>query len=605
MTLAWTPWEPWASWPWQPAALWLPLAAPLLVCLAAVLAGLARLRWPVAPLLVLALVADSTLAAAARYLNTAVGAEEATLFTWSPLGLYGVVFGVRRSSEVVLLALPPVALMLTGLLLAGRRRRWFSFQKQETLAERLGSAAALAGLAGAMWVTRSADLVSLTLGTGAFFLGTTGLLAASGGAAPAGRRLAAAAAVLVALLSGVLILGKVNGHFQISGLSTSGFGAPTFGGILLTAAFAAGIPPFHGWLVRLGRHPYAPGMAAAGLSVAAALLLAAFRTVDFLPQWGAWLRALGWLAVLTGSGIALTRRGLAVRLAAAGVGHVGVLFLAASVATTAAFTAVLLYELCVFMALGLLWLTAALPWGGHVRSNRPPPPPLRSPGFWLNALLLATAAGLPLTFGGLARTALSGALTAWPSGDQLLRIPLVLNDVVVLVAGSALLWNARYLPPLRGMGGWALVALVTLVVVAPVVAPAALIGSWYAPVAAEAAGTQSAALNLDAARVPTIPSMALGAIAVWALGRRLQGREWLPGLARAVIGVALLGGLELRRRWRRNGVSRGMGPAVDAAWLRFQALAERAMTVLRPVEERYYAGAAVLLGVAIIYIIGR
>jgi hypothetical protein len=29
------------------------------------------------------------------------------------------------------------------------------------------------------------------------------------------------------------------------------------------------------------------------------------------------------------------------------------------------------------------------------------------------------------------------------------------------------------------------------------------------------------------------------------------------------------------------------------------------LAVLRPVEERYYAGAAVLLGVAIIYIIGR
>jgi formate hydrogenlyase subunit 3/multisubunit Na+/H+ antiporter MnhD subunit len=596
----------WAPWPWEPlAALWLPLAAPLLVCAAALLTALARLRRLVAPLLVLAMVADAAVAATARLLSARLGSEEVALFAWSPLGLYGVVFGVRRSAEIALLSLPPVALTLTGLLFAGRRRRWFSAQKEESLAERLGSAAALTGLAGAMWVTRANDLVSLMLGTGAFFLGTTGLLAASGGAGPAGRRLTAAGAVLVALLGAVLILGKVNGHFQLSGLSTSGFGGPTFGGILLTAAFAAGAPPFHGWLARLGRHPYAPGMAAAGLAVAAALLLAAFRTVDFSPEWVAWLRALGWLAVLLGSGIALTRRGLAVRLAASGVAHIGVLFLAASVATTAAFTAVLLYELCVFIALGLLWLTAALPWGGHLRTNRPPPPPLRSPGFWLNALLLATAAGLPLTVGGLARTALAGAMTAWPSGDQLLRVPMALNDLVVLVAGSALLWNARYLPPLRGATGWAVLALTALVVVAPAAAPALLIGSWYAPAAAEAAGTASAALNLDAARVPNIPSLLLGVLAVWALGRRLRGREWLPGPARAVMGVALLGWLELRRRWRGRGFSRGAGPLLERTWQHSQVAAERGMAVLRPVEERYYAGAAVLAGVAIIYIIGR
>jgi hypothetical protein len=148
-------------------------------------------------------------------------------------------------------------------------------------------------------------------------------------------------------------------------------------------------------------------------------------------------------------------------------------------------------------------------------------------------------------------------------------------------------------------------ALIAAVVFAPAAAPSLLIGSWYAPAAAEAAGTQSAALNLDAARMPQTTSMVLGLVALWTLARRLRGREWLPSPALAVLGIALLGWLEVRRRWRGHGLARGPGVLTERAWLRFQEVAERAMAVLRPIEERYYAGAAVLLGVAIIYIIGR
>jgi len=332
------------------------------------------------------------------------------------------------------------------------------------------------------------------------------------------------------------------------------------------------------------------------------------RTIELQGQWQGWLRLAGWIAALAGGAIALTRRRPAVALAAVFTAKAGVIFLAASIATPAAMAAVLLYELVTLPALGFLWLTAALPWGGHLRSRAPggpATPPLRTPGFWLNALLLGVAAGLPPTVGGIARSALTASMTSWPTGDQLIRVPLFIGDLAVLVAGGALLWSPRYLPPVRGVAGWGLCLVAAVALCGPLIAPGIVIGSWVGPAAGAAVGVAAAPLALDAARNPTLPSAFLVILMLWVLWQRLRGREWLPGLARALVGVVALGWLALGRRWRMRGLSRGPAILADRFWVWFQGASERVVLVLRLVEERYYAGAAVLLAVAMIYIVGR
>jgi hypothetical protein len=269
------------------------------------------------------------------------------------------------------------------------------------------------------------------------------------------------------------------------------------------------------------------------------------------------------------------------------------------VAATAAFAALPL------TAHGLLWLTAAAPWGGHVRTRVAPPPALRTPGFWINLLLLATAAGLPPTVGSTLRAVLAGALTSWPSGDQLLRVPLFLADVATLLAGSALLWAPRYLPPLEGRRGWVAVAALAIVSIAPALAPQWLISTWLDPAAASLAGTNVSPLRMAGPVPPNAPSVVLALVALWALVQRLRGREWLPTITLTVLGVIALGWTELRRRWRRRGLNLAPAALSQTAWVRLQRGAERGLWLLRPFEERYYAGAAVLLAVAIIFVLSR
>ncbi|HET7768678.1 MAG TPA: hypothetical protein VFN74_07865, partial [Chloroflexota bacterium] len=65
-----------------------------------------------------------------------------------------------------------------------------------------------------------------------------------------------------------------------------------------------------------------------------------------------------------------------------------------------------------------------------------------------------------------------------------------------------------------------------------------------------------------------------------------------------------LGWGAIRRRWRRS--ARGVWLAAGAvAWVRLQRGVERLLWLLRPFEERYYAGTAVLLAVAIIFVLSR
>jgi len=586
----------------------LPLAAPVLILIASLSVVLLRTRTVAAPVLTLALFAEVAHALASHALNANAGGDELVLFTWSPLGLYGVAFALRRGADAALLTIPPLLLAIAGIALAERRRLWFSAYKKESLSGLAGSAGALLALAACTWATRAADLVSLYFAVCTFLVATAILLWAGAGQAQAGRRLLVTYIVAVAALGSVLVLGKVNGQFQLSGLSTAGFGGGVFFGVALTAMVAAGAFPFHGWLVRLGRNPLTPAAGAAGVALALTLLLVTQRTIELQDQWQGWLRLAGWAAALGGGVTALTRRRPAVALAAVFTAKAGVIFLAASIATPAAMAAVLLYELVTLPALGFLWLTAAVPWGGHLRTRGPggtATSPLRTPGFWLNALLLGIAAGLPPTLGGVARSALTTSVTSWPTGDQLIRVPLFIGDLAVLVAGGALVWNPRYLPPVRGGAGWTLCLIAAIAMCGPLIAPGAIIESWLRPAAGAAVGMAGAPMTLEAARIPTLPSAFLMVVTFWVLWQRVRGREWLPGPARAVVGVVALGWMALGRRWRTRGISRWPGLLADHAWVWFEGTAVRVVLILRLVEERYYAGAAVLLAVAMIYIVGR
>jgi hypothetical protein len=105
--------------------------------------------------------------------------------------------------------------------------------------------------------------------------------------------------------------------------------------------------------------------------------------------------------------------------------------------------------------------------------------------------------------------------------------------------------------------------------------------------------------------MPTLFSGLLGLLSLWALVQSLRGREWLPAPGRAVIGITALGWGVLRRAWRRRGLGSLPADATGSAQHRIEAIAGRVLALLRPLEERYYAAGAVMLAVALIYIIGR
>lgn len=527
----------------------LPVVAPVLALLAAFLAVFQRTRVAVPLLVLLAIAADVALGITSTGLNAALGTAQLPLFTWSPLGLYGATLALRRSPEVAVLSVPCLALALAGLMLTERRRRWFSALGDVTLYGRAGVASALSALTGALIAIRAADFLSLFLGASAFLLAGAGLLAVCAGPAVAGRRLLVAYGTAIGALGTVLTLGRVNGHFDLGNLSSSGFTSGPFLGIALAAAVCGALPPFHGWVLRISRHPLSPAVAVAGAATALSMLFVTFRTVELAPVWQGELRAAGWFATLVGASVAISRRAPTVRLAAAAVTRAGAVFLAVSIATPAALGSALLYALVIESVLGFLWLTAAVPWSGQRSASRTPSEvPLRAPGFWVLALVVATAAALPPTVGGVARTALTTSVVAWPSGDQTLRLALFVGDAVTLVAGAAMLWDPRYLPPLRGRLGWIAVVFAALLLVGPIVAPERVIGIWLGPAAAEAGGTFGSPLSLDTARVPSIPSATLAAIALWILIQRIRRREWLPPLGRAVMGGLALLWIELRRR---------------------------------------------------------
>ena len=219
------------------------------------------LVWPAGLLLAVALGAAGGALVLSALAPPGSATFDVPLYAWSPLGLYGVTFVLRPSPAGAVLCLPPLVLALVGWLRRVNPRRQAG---RGDCSGRAGDAAALVAIAGALWTGVAGDLVTQYLGVTLFLLGTVGALWSVAGDGPAGGRLILAGGAGMALLFCVLTLGKVNGLFALSQLSTAGFTDGAFLGLALGAATVAAAPPFHAWLLRLARHPYGPALAAPG-----------------------------------------------------------------------------------------------------------------------------------------------------------------------------------------------------------------------------------------------------------------------------------------------------------------------------------------------------
>lgn len=584
--------------PQAPAGATLTLAPAVLLLVGAALLLQPRTRAAAVLLAGLAMVASVGGLAIVEIAWPHTGGYDVPVLGWSPLGLYGVTLTLHPSSTAFVLTLPALLLTTVGMALLWQR----DVAGTGTWA---AGAAACVAVAGSCWAAAAGDLVSLTLATCLFLGATTAMLWAVAGPAPAGRRLLLVATAAVGLETCVLILGKVNGLFLLSQLSTVGFTSAAFAGLFLTALVAAPVPPFQGWLQRLARHPLAPAVQAAGVALALRLLLVVFQVTagSFSPSWPYWLSLSGWLAVAGSIGVLLRRRGQPTRLAALAAGRAGFAFLAAAIATPGSMVAALLYTTLALPPLSLLWLLslASSPPG---QLRRREAALWKTPGFWIAALLLAAAAGLPGTVGGLAKGALIGTLTATPAGNPWLRLPPLLLDGATLIAASRLLWQPHALTRLGSRTGWALLALAMAVLIGPFLVPSLAVARWFGPAALAAAGTANVPLAFEVSRVPSALSLVLGVVALLALVQRIRGREWLPGPVLALLAVAFVQWEEARRRWRRRGWPTHTTRA-GALWQRAGQVAEHAVSLLRPLEERYYAAAAILLAIALIYVVAR
>jgi hypothetical protein len=270
----------------------------------------------------------------------------------------------------------------------------------------------------------------------------------------------------------------------------------------------------------------------------------------------------------------------------------------------------------------------------------------RSAGPWLVVLVVATAAGLPGTIGGLAADTYLSALAASSDAGWWLRIAALSLDTATIGAGGAVLdaWitaalatrMARARPGVgRALaggdrtrpGGWApperdswrgattpgdvvretvpwLVAAVGIAaVVAPALLPATFVEPWFAAVSVVMAGTSSPPRLVDALRIASPDRIVLTIAAAIALYRTQRGEEMLPAPARALLGVAVLltnPVAVLGRRAIRSGSGRCLAMARVLA-----ARATHATAIARLVEERYYTAVAVVVAVLLLYSVGR
>ena len=260
----------------------------------------------------------------------------------------------------------------------------------------------------------------------------------------------------------------------------------------------------------------------------------------------------------------------------------------------------------------------------------------RSAGPWLVVLVVATAAGLPGTIGGLAADTYLSALAASNDAGWWLRIAALVLDTATIGAGGAVLASGitaaltarmararpidhaidAWAPPddawrnrgtvgdvLRDLLPWLGVAVGIAAVVAPALLPVTFVGPWFAPVSVVMAGTTSPPRLVDAFRIASPDRIVLTIAAAIALYRTQRGEEMLPAPARALLGITVLLALPVVRI-ARGGYQFLFERVRDGASLLYE-WSERATAIARLVEERYYTAVAVVVVIVLLYSVGR
>ena len=260
----------------------------------------------------------------------------------------------------------------------------------------------------------------------------------------------------------------------------------------------------------------------------------------------------------------------------------------------------------------------------------------RSAGPWLVVLVVATAAGLPGTIGGLAADTYLSALAASNDAGGWLRLAALVLDTATIGAGGAVLASgitaaltarmARARPIDHAIDAWALpddawrkrgnvgdvlrvllpwlgVAVGIAAVVAPALLPATFVGPWFAPVSVVMAGTTSPPRLVDAFRIASPDRIVLTIAAAIALYRTQRGEEMLPAPARALLGIAVVLALPVVRI--AQGGYQVLYERVRGGASRLGQWSERATAIARLVEERYYTAVAVVVVIVLLYSVGR
>lgn len=683
------------------ATLALTLGMPVLLCAAAIAASLRGARATV-PVLLLAAAANSLAGLVILpSMRRATVAHEAAFAGWSPLGLYGVELSVRADALGSFLAVPCLVAAVVGWARA-YGPPWRDPWARRVPDGRTGmDAAMLVSLAGGTWALVAGDLVSVVLGAGTFLVATALALRLAGTSDAARWRLVITGGFSLCLLVCMLLLGKVNGSFAAAQLASVSFSDASLAGLVVVAYGIGNAVPFHGWALRLARQPLMPAVAAVGSALSLSMVDVAFVTTggELAGAWRLALTSLG-LVAIGGAVIAAWGHGHPrVRLAALTGGRTGLGLLALASGAPATMSALALLHGVSATGAALLWVAAPggsgalravrLATGSRLaRAERPDVLPIarnqghrgrlvvrpnllgtlaarsaqsrapmqaraglvdlrldawRSAGPWLVVLVVATAAGLPGTIGGLAADTYLSALAASSDAGWWLRLAALTLDTATIGAGGAVLaaginaalatriararpvghapagdhaidggwsrpddtWRRRgtALDALLETMPWLVAATGIAAVVAPALLPATFVGPWFAPVSVVMAGTSSPPRLVDAFRVASPDRIVVTIAAAIALYRTQRGEEMLPALARAFLGMAVLLANPVVGLARRGIQSWG---TVSAGLVRaLAAQGERATAVARLVEERYYTAVAVVVVVVLLYSVGR
>ncbi len=416
-------------------------------------------------------------------LQLEAGSGEATIAVWSSLGLYGVSITIRTHAYGSLLALPAIGIGLCGWLWA---YGWPWRDPHSTgipSGRALSDGSLLFAVASASWVLIAGDLVSVVLGSGAFFVATAGAIYGGASIRAARRRLLVGGGFSLVLLLCVLLLSKVNGTFLSSQLASVSFSDASLAGLTLAAVGASGVFPTGRWMLRLARQPMMPAVALAGNAIAISLLNIAFVTTsgELAETWLNILTGIGWIAIIGGVIAFWSKRRPAIKIASIVGARNGLAFLALGSGTPATMSSLALLSVTTFPALALFWVLAntraikqARGSGTDLTADVMPAPmgaqgperhaampqgrqklSLRRADVWVLVALAGAAVGLPGTVGGIALGGfLSGLSVASDRGAWARFAIFALDASVIAGVGSviAMRFGIGYRAMLAGGG---------------------------------------------------------------------------------------------------------------------------------------------------------